>query len=59
MLTMGALRDQCRFVSYNKHSTLAEEFNNIKSWMYGGIWKISIHFPQFFCEIKSILKLKL
>lgn len=53
---------QYRFISCKKWTTLMRDVDN--GWGYawmgaGGIWEISAPSPQFFCELKTVLKNKI
>lgn len=49
---------QCMFINCNKWTTLVGDDNG-GDWACmetGGVWEISVHFPQFCCERKTALK---
>ena len=49
---------QCRFISYNKWTTLVSDVDNGAGWAYvgvGNIWEISVSSSPFCCEPKTAL----
>ena len=52
---------QCKFINYNKCTTLVGAVDNAGGYAYvrdGGIWKFSVPFTQFCCKLKTALKIK-
>lgn len=52
----------CKFISFNKRTTLVEDVDNTRGYACvrtRGIWEISVQSAQFGCEGKNALKDKI